>query len=109
MDVPPGYEFHTGIDVGVGIGTEVRATASGVVQFAGDDHNGYGLVIFITHPGGFTTVYAHNSALLVAAGQEVHAGDIIARSGNTGYSTGPHVHYEVRYQGRVIDPAPFMG
>jgi murein DD-endopeptidase MepM/ murein hydrolase activator NlpD len=101
-------EFHTGIDIGVREGTEVHATAGGVVEYAGDQRSGYGRVIFINHPGGFVTVYAHNSRLLVAAGQTVQAGQLIALSGNTGYSTGPHLHYEVRYQGRVIDPAPFM-
>jgi murein DD-endopeptidase MepM/ murein hydrolase activator NlpD/tetratricopeptide (TPR) repeat protein len=108
MQVGPGMEFHTGIDIGVREGTEVHATAGGVVEYAGDQRSGYGRVIFINHPGGFVTVYAHNSRLLVTAGQTVQAGQLIALSGNTGYSTGPHVHYEVRYQGRVIDPAPFM-
>jgi len=101
-------EFHTGIDIGVNEGSEVRATARGVVEYAGDQRSGYGRVIFINHPGGFVTVYAHNSRLLVVPGQEVQAGELISLSGNTGYSTGPHVHYEVRYQSRVVDPAPFM-
>jgi len=100
-------EFHTGIDIGVNEGSEVRATAAGVVEAAGDS-GGYGKAVFIRHPGGFMTVYGHNSRLLVVAGQSVKAGELISLSGNTGYSTGPHVHYEVRYQNRVMDPAPFM-
>ena len=106
--VKPGWEFHTGIDIGVGEGTQVQATADGVIEYAGDSGGGYGRVVFIKHAGGFTTVYAHNSRILVVPGQFVTAGTIIALSGNTGYSTGPHVHYEVRYQNQVINPAPFM-
>jgi murein DD-endopeptidase MepM/ murein hydrolase activator NlpD len=108
MTVGPGMEFHTGIDIGVPEGTPVHATADGVVEYAGDQRSGYGRVIFINHPGGFVTVYGHNSRFLVVPGQLVRAGDVIALSGNTGYSTGPHVHYEIRYQGQVVDPAPFM-
>lgn len=108
LAVGPGQEFHTGIDIAVPEGTEVRATARGVVEYAGDQRNGYGIVVYINHPGGFITLYGHNSRLLVVPGQEVQAGQVIALSGNTGYSTGPHVHYEIRYQNRVIDPLPFM-
>ena len=106
--VGPGMEFHTGIDIGVPEGFEVHATADGVVEYAGDGRGGYGQVVYINHPGGFITIYGHNSRLLVKAGQTVKAGDTIALSGNTGYSTGPHVHYEIRYQSRLCDPAPFL-
>jgi murein DD-endopeptidase MepM/ murein hydrolase activator NlpD len=108
LQVGPGMEFHTGIDIGVLEGTEVHATADGVVEYAGDQRGGYGMVIFINHAGGFTTIYGHNSRFLVKPGQTVKAGDLIALSGNTGYSTGPHVHYEIRYNGQAVDPAPFM-
>jgi murein DD-endopeptidase MepM/ murein hydrolase activator NlpD len=101
-------EFHSGIDIGVPEGTSVHATASGVVEYAGDQRSGYGNVVYINHPGGFITIYGHNSRLLVTPGQSVKAGDVIALSGNTGYSSGPHVHYEIRYQSQVVDPAPFM-
>jgi murein DD-endopeptidase MepM/ murein hydrolase activator NlpD len=100
-------EYHTGIDIAVPAGTEVRATADGVVEYAGNG-GGYGRVVFISHAGGFTTVYGHNSRLLVQAGQSVKVGEIIALSGSTGYSTGPHVHYEVRYEGKIANPALFM-
>ena len=106
--VGPGMEFHTGIDIGVPEGYEVRATADGVIEYAGDGRGGYGEVVYINHPGGFMTIYGHNSRLLVKAGQMVKAGDIIALSGSTGYSTGPHVHYEVRYQSRLCNPAAFL-
>lgn len=105
--VAAGMEYHTGIDLAVPEGTEVHATADGVVEYAGDG-GGYGRVIFIRHAGGFTTVYGHNSRLLVQAGQTVKAGETIALSGSTGYSTGPHIHYEVRYQGKIANPALFM-
>lgn len=101
-------EYHTGLDIAVPEGTEVRATADGVVLYAGDG-GGYGRVVFIQHASGFVTVYGHNSKLLVVAGQTVKAGQVISLSGSTGYSTGPHVHYEVRYDGKIADPAYFLG
>jgi murein DD-endopeptidase MepM/ murein hydrolase activator NlpD len=100
-------EFHTGIDIGVNEGTEVHVTGDGVVEFAGEMGD-YGLAVIVQHGDGFSTVYGHNSKLLVTVGQQLKANDVIALSGSTGYSTGPHVHYEVRYQGQAIDPAPFM-
>jgi murein DD-endopeptidase MepM/ murein hydrolase activator NlpD len=106
--VTPELEFHAGIDIGVPEGTFVRATADGIVEYASDGRGGYGSVIFITHPSGYTTIYGHNSRLLVLAGQTVRAGDVIALSGNTGYSTGPHLHYEIRRNGQPIDPKPFL-
>jgi murein DD-endopeptidase MepM/ murein hydrolase activator NlpD len=101
-------EYHTGLDIAVPEGTEVHATADGVVVYAGNG-GGYGLVVYLQHADGFMTVYGHNSKLLVAAGQTVQAGQTIALSGSTGYSTGPHVHYEVRYNGKIADPAYFLG
>jgi murein DD-endopeptidase MepM/ murein hydrolase activator NlpD len=99
--------FHPGLDLVVGPGTLVRATREGVVTMAGPDGN-YGLVVMVRHAAGFETLYAHNSQLLVRAGQYVERGQPVARSGNTGASTGPHVHYEVHYQGTAIDPEPFL-
>ena len=95
------------MDIAVVEGTQVHATADGVVLYAGPG-GGYGLVVFIQHPGGFVTVYGHNSKLLVTAGQSVKAGQVISLSGSTGYSTGPHVHYEVRYQGKIANPVYFL-
>ena len=96
------------MDIAVPEGTDVHATADGVVVYAGNG-GGYGRVVYIQHPGGFMTVYGHNSKLLVEAGQTVKAGQTIALSGSTGYSTGPHVHYEVRYDGKIANPAYFLG
>ena len=106
--VGPGDEFHTGLDIAVPEGTEVHATADGVVVYAGNG-GGYGRVVFIQHADGFMTVYGHNSKLLVEQGQTVKAGQTISLSGSTGYSTGPHVHYEVRFNGKIANPAYFLG
>ena len=99
--------FHPGVDIVVNVGTPVRATQAGQVVVAGSDGE-YGLAVVIRHAGGFTTLYGHNSQILVRPGQTVERGQVVARSGNTGVSTGPHVHYEVRYHGTAIDPAPFL-
>lgn len=94
---------HDGVDLGVAEGTAVAATAKGTVVFAGEMGD-YGLTIVIDHGNGYETWYAHNSLLAVAEGTIVSRGNIIAYSGNTGYSTGPHLHYEIRQNGVPIDP-----
>jgi murein DD-endopeptidase MepM/ murein hydrolase activator NlpD len=99
--------FHPGVDIVVNVGTPVRATQAGQVISAGDGGD-LGLAVVIHHAGDFTTVYGHNSQVLVRPGQQIERGQVVARSGNTGSSTGPHLHYEVRYSGRAIDPAPFL-
>ncbi len=99
---------HEGVDIAAAIGTAIRATADGVVEFSGT-RVGYGRVVVIAHGYGFETVYAHNSRNLVAAGQRVKRGQIIAYLGNSGTSTGPHVHYEVRVSGRPVNPQRYMG
>ncbi|UFS69812.1 M23 family metallopeptidase [Geomonas sp. RF6] len=86
--------FHRGIDISVPAGTPVRATRSGRVSFAGL-HGGHGSTVIIKHENGESTLYGHNSSLAVPVGTRVAAGDVIAYSGNSGRSTGPHVHYEV--------------
>lgn len=98
---------HAGIDIGVPTGTPVAATADGVVVAAKMD-GGYGLVVTIDHGYGLTTLYAHNSSLKVKAGDAVTRGQVIALSGNTGVSTGPHVHYEVRVNGEPVDPRAYL-
>lgn len=95
--------FHAGIDIPMPEGTEVRAAAEGVVRFAGWQR-GYGYLVEVEHPNGFTTRYAHNAELLVEAGQAVTGETVLARSGSTGNSTGPHLHFEVRKDGSPIDP-----
>jgi len=101
-------EFHEGIDFSIWYGAKVMATADGTVTFAGWNQ-GYGWVVEIQHEMGFSTLYAHNSRLLVKKGAVVKAGDVIARSGSTGRSTGPHVHYEIQLNGKPVDPTKYMG
>ena len=101
-----GLRLHTGVDLSVPTGTEVHATGAGVVVRAGTDSvNGRYLVI--DHGFGVTTAYLHNSDVLVSEGQQLAAGDLVARSGNTGRSTGPHVHYQLELERRPVDPMLF--
>lgn len=102
-----GGEFHDGMDIRCATGTNVRATGGGTVDTAGW-LNGYGYAVIINHGFGIQTVYGHNSQLLVSPGQRVERGDIIAKSGNTGRSSGPHVHYEVRINGTATNPSKFL-
>jgi murein DD-endopeptidase MepM/ murein hydrolase activator NlpD len=97
--------FHTGVDIAAPRGTPVRAAMEGTVLFAGW-YGGYGKLVVLDHGNGLSTLYGHLSAILVGAGTRVNRGDIIGRVGSTGYSTGPHLHYEVRQNGRPIDPLP---
>lgn len=103
-----GYEeIHTGIDISVPSGTEIKATADGIVVFSGY-HGRNGNVVMIKHGYGFTTVYAHNKQNLVSVGQKVKRGDIIAISGNSGSTTGPHLHYEVWKNNSPVNPLPYL-
>jgi murein DD-endopeptidase MepM/ murein hydrolase activator NlpD len=94
---------HTGIDVAAEVGTVVRAPGSGVVSFVGNDQT-LGQVVMISHLPDLETLYGHNSRILVRAGDAVTAGQPIAEVGNTGLSSGPHLHFEIRWRGRSIDP-----
>jgi murein DD-endopeptidase MepM/ murein hydrolase activator NlpD len=98
---------HTGIDIATPPGTSVHVVAEGMVTFAGV-RSGYGNVVEVDHGNGYMTRYAHNSALDVRPGQHVQVGDVIAQAGSTGRSTGSHVHFEVWYDGRVINPLAFV-
>ena len=102
-------ERHDGIDINSPVGTNVYATADGEVIFAGWNDGGYGFLVIVEHAFGYTTYYAHNSALLVSEGNLVTRGQIIALSGNTGRSTGPHLHYEVRINGIPQNPRLYLG
>lgn len=99
----PGGRTHSGIDYAVGIGTPVRAARAGRVTWAGSS-SGYGLRIDLDHGDGVSTRYAHLSRIDVRVGQAVPAGATIGLSGNTGESTGPHLHFELREGGRPVDP-----
>jgi len=99
--------LHEGIDIGVPTGTSVRAADGGTVIFSGRD-GGYGYVLRINHGGNRVTVYAHCSKLLVKKGEKVFQGQQIALSGNTGSSTGPHLHFEIRINGRPVNPSKYL-
>ena len=97
------YKRHTGIDYGAAHGTSIFATAGGTVEFAGW-RGGYGKMMVIRHPNGYKTYYGHCSRLLVKKGTYVKQGQTIARVGRTGQATGPHVHYEIRINGKPVNP-----
>lgn len=102
-----GSDWHPGIDIANDYGTPITATADGRVIFA-DWYGGYGKLIQIDHGNGIVTLYGHNSTMLVAVGQQVRKGDIIAEMGSTGASTGSHCHYEVQVNGTAVNPASFL-
>lgn len=99
--------MHEGIDVGVPIGTTVRASRAGQVVTAGRV-GGYGNCVIIDHGDGVCTRYGHLSQITTSVGQYVNQGDQVALSGNTGRSTGPHLHFEIRVGGQAVDPAPYL-
>lgn len=103
--VRPGVvdESHPGIDIAVPIGTPVRASGGGTVTAAGYDPD-YGLFVLLRHPSGYETMYGHTSRLLAVEGDEVQAGQVIGLSGNSGRSTAPHLHFEIRHDGKSVDP-----
>lgn len=102
------YKVHEGQDISCDPGTVVHATADGVVDYAGAAHDGLGIKVEINHGYGYKTIYGHLSKTLVKEGKHVKRGDIIALSGNTGLSTAPHLHYEVRVNGVPRDPRNFF-
>ncbi len=100
-------DYHTGIDIDGRTGDSIRAAESGKVSFSGRI-SGYGNIIIIDHPRGYSTVYAHNSANLVQKGQSVSKGEVIARLGATGNATGSHLHFEVRENGKPVNPLNYL-
>ncbi|MHB8842558.1 MAG: M23 family metallopeptidase, partial [Candidatus Aquicultor sp.] len=103
-----GYSrMHTGIDLGCGSGTSVHATKGGTVIMAGW-MGGYGNAVVIDHGEGISSLYGHNKSLTVSAGQHVVQGQVIAHSGSTGMSTGPHLHFEIRVNGNPQNPLSFL-
>ena len=101
------YKLHTGIDVGAPTGAKFIAVASGTVVKA-EYNTGYGNMVIIDHGGGIQTLYAHGSGILVSSGQKVNAGDAVLKVGSTGYSTGPHAHFEVRLNGNTVNPLNYV-
>ncbi len=102
-----GRRLHTGIDITMPKGTPLHATADGVVSFSARS-GGNGNIVVIEHGHGLSSVYAHNTRNVVKPGQTVRRGEVIAYSGSTGVSTGPHLHYEVWRNGQSVNPAPFL-
>ncbi|MEO0967465.1 MAG: peptidoglycan DD-metalloendopeptidase family protein [Cyanobacteria bacterium J06639_18] len=100
--------MHRGIDIAAPTGTPIHAAAAGVVKKAGWNRGGYGYLVDISHPDGTITRYAHNSRLLVKKGQQVQQGQKISLMGSTGFSTGPHLHFEIRPNGRAANPMAFL-
>ena len=100
-------KMHEGIDIITDVGTNVRSSGSGLVSFVGFK-GGYGLTVEIEHASGYKTIYAHLSRSLVKVGQKITRGKVIASTGNSGLSTGPHLHYEVHHDGIKLDPTQFF-
>lgn len=98
------YRWHHGTDLKLNVGDPVYSTFDGIVRIRSYDRNGYGYYVVVRHKNGLETLYGHLSKILVEVGQEVKAGDLLGLGGNTGRSTGPHLHYEIRYQGLSINP-----
>lgn len=99
---------HTGVDIGAGYGTNIYAANSGTVLVAGWNSGGYGNYVVIDHGGGITTLYGHCSSLCVSKGQTVTKGQVIAKVGSTGMSTGPHLHFEVLKNGSTTNPMSYF-
>ena len=100
---------HDGIDIPAKTGTHILSTRRGMVVYSGSDLGGYGKIVVIAHPGGYFSVYAHNHKNFVRKGQKVHQGQVIAQVGSTGRSTGPHLHFEIRHEGKAYNPVAFVG
>lgn len=99
---------HTGMDLKLPTGTPIRAALPGTVTVSKYNQGGYGYYVMIDHGNGLTTLYGHCSKLLAQVGQTVQAGDVVALSGSTGRSTGPHLHFEVRVNGQRTDPRDYL-
>jgi murein DD-endopeptidase MepM/ murein hydrolase activator NlpD len=103
-----GNTFHRGLDLAISQGTNIKAADGGKVIFSGY-FGSYGYMIEIDHGGGYTTRYGHCSKLLVSKGDKVYQGQVIGLVGSTGYSTGPHLHFEVMKYGKTMNPASWIG
>ncbi len=100
-------KMHEGLDIGARIGSPVLAPADGIITYSGSKP-GFGSLVQIDHGYGLETIFAHNKNALVRKGDIVRRGEIIAQVGNTGSSTGPHVHYEIRVNGTPVDPLYYI-
>lgn len=102
------YTQHNGMDFTCDVGEKIYAPANGVVETAKKSKKGYGNLVRISHVFGFRTYYAHLNTIHVKSGQFVNRGDLLGTCGNTGRSTGPHLHYEIRFLYRALNPQPFL-
>ena len=103
-----GREPHDGIDLAAPAGTPVKTGQEGTVLYAGEQ-KGYGLIVIVQHPNGLITLYAHNRDLRVKTGQTVRRSQVIATVGESGRTSGPHLHFEVRVDGKPVDPVDYLG
>ncbi|MDI6731426.1 MAG: M23 family metallopeptidase [Candidatus Margulisbacteria bacterium] len=103
----PWRGFHAGVDISTHYGAPVRCTANGIVSSTGWQR-GYGRTVVVDHGRGISTLYAHNSSFAVSVGQKVKKGQVISYVGTSGYSTGPHLHYEVQRNGRPVNPTAYL-
>lgn len=103
-----GYERHTGVDIPAPMGTPVYSATDGVVLKSGWDSSGFGNMVMIQYTNNITIIYGHNSSLVVSQGQRVSRGQVLSLVGSTGYSTGPHLHFEVRVNGSPVNPMPYL-
>lgn len=101
------YKLHTGVDIGAPIGTSFVAAANGIVTKA-TFNTAYGNMVIIDHGGGVQTLYAHGNEIIAQVGQEVSTGTEVLKVGSTGYSTGPHAHFEIRINGQTVNPLEFL-
>lgn len=101
------YKLHTGVDIGAPMGANFIAANDGIVTYAGWNA-AYGMMVIIDHGGGITTLYAHGSNILVNVGDTVYQGNPVLQVGSTGYSTGPHAHFEVRINGEYVEPLDYI-
>jgi murein DD-endopeptidase MepM/ murein hydrolase activator NlpD len=99
--------MHQGIDLGASEGTPIKSAASGTIIYCGWE-SGYGNLTVIDHGGNLATAYGHQSSIAVTCGQQVAQGEVIGYVGNTGHSTGPHLHFEVRINGEPVDPLGYL-
>ncbi|MDR2733659.1 MAG: M23 family metallopeptidase [Spirochaetota bacterium] len=103
-----GHQFHPGIDIALPYGTAIVAARSGQVEFAGWN-GGYGRMVMVKHTDGYSSIYGHMQRFIVSGGQWVRAGQVIGYVGSTGYSTGPHLHFELRRYGQFVNPMSVPG
>jgi murein DD-endopeptidase MepM/ murein hydrolase activator NlpD len=105
----PTHHFHTGLDIGCSFGTPIGAADSGIVSYVNFGWGGgYGNFVLVTHGNGFATLYGHLSSIVVVAGQAVRRGQVIGAEGSTGFSTGPHLHFEIRLNGAYQNPLSYL-